>query len=122
MITRRGLITGIAAALAAPAIVKADSLMKLWVPPEPKIIIGTDISLNPSISVGTLIDVASNKMVGWWSLNESGLINLSWTDPQPSINRLSASNLSREVADHVIDYLGARPAITSQLQKRPEIG
>lgn len=32
MITRRSMLLGIGAALAAPAIVRADSLMKLWVP------------------------------------------------------------------------------------------
>jgi hypothetical protein len=30
---RRGFLLGLGAALAAPAIVKAESLMKLWVPP-----------------------------------------------------------------------------------------
>lgn len=33
MITRRSMLLGLGAALAAPAIVKADNLMKLWVPP-----------------------------------------------------------------------------------------
>lgn len=38
---RRGFLAGILAAGAAPAIVKAESLMKIIVPPEKKILIGT---------------------------------------------------------------------------------
>lgn len=37
---RRSLLLGIGAALAAPAIVRADSLMKLWVPPKRKLVTG----------------------------------------------------------------------------------
>ncbi len=36
---RRGFLGAILAAAAAPAIVKAESLMKIWVPPEPKILL-----------------------------------------------------------------------------------
>jgi hypothetical protein len=39
MTSRRGFLLGIGAALAAPAIVRADSLMKLWVPPKPKLVV-----------------------------------------------------------------------------------
>lgn len=35
MIARRSFLAGILAAGAAPAIVRASSVMKLWVPPEP---------------------------------------------------------------------------------------
>ena len=35
-IARRSFLAGILGAAAAPAIVKAESLMKLWVPPQPK--------------------------------------------------------------------------------------
>lgn len=34
MISRRGLLFGAGALLAAPAIVRAESLMKIWVPPK----------------------------------------------------------------------------------------
>ena len=34
MTTRRGFLTGILALGAAPAIVRAESLMRLWVPPQ----------------------------------------------------------------------------------------
>lgn len=34
---RRGFLGAILAGAAAPAVVKAESLMKIWVPPEPKI-------------------------------------------------------------------------------------
>lgn len=37
---RRSLLLGIGAALAAPAIVRADSLMKLWVPPKRELLAG----------------------------------------------------------------------------------
>ncbi len=36
--TRRAFLLGLGTALAAPAVVRADSLMKLWVPPAPKLI------------------------------------------------------------------------------------
>lgn len=39
---RRSLLIGLGAALAAPAIVRAGNLMKLWVPPAPKIIATLD--------------------------------------------------------------------------------
>lgn len=35
MTTRRSFLLGLTAAFAAPAVVRADSLMKLWVPPLP---------------------------------------------------------------------------------------
>lgn len=38
MANRRSFLIGIGAALAAPAIVRAESLMKLWVPPAPAVV------------------------------------------------------------------------------------
>ena len=35
---RRIFLKGLLAVVAAPAIVKADNLMKIWVPPEPRIV------------------------------------------------------------------------------------
>ncbi len=48
---RRGFLTSILAAGAAPAVVKADSLMKIIVPPERKILV-----VEPSNSLSELID------------------------------------------------------------------
>lgn len=42
MTTRRGFLTGILALGAAPAIVRAESLMRLWVPPQE--LFGYDLS------------------------------------------------------------------------------
>lgn len=42
MTSRRAFLLGLGAALAAPAVVRADSLMKLWVPPAPKLITSFD--------------------------------------------------------------------------------
>lgn len=42
MTSRRGFLLGLTTAFAAPAIVRAESLMKLWVPPAPKLIVLDD--------------------------------------------------------------------------------
>lgn len=39
MTTRRLFLAGAASLIAAPAIVHADNIMKLWVPPKPKVIL-----------------------------------------------------------------------------------
>lgn len=39
MIARRNMLMGIFAAASAPAVVRASSMMKIWVPPEPKLIL-----------------------------------------------------------------------------------
>lgn len=43
MVSRRGFLTGMLALGAAPAIVRAESLMRLWVPPQ-TLITGYDLS------------------------------------------------------------------------------
>jgi len=43
MVSRRGFLTGILALGAAPAIVRAESLMRIWVPPQ-EMVIGYDLS------------------------------------------------------------------------------
>jgi hypothetical protein len=53
MTSRRGFLLGLTTALAAPAVVRAESLMKLWVPPAPKLITAFDAAAAGSdISVG----------------------------------------------------------------------
>lgn len=44
MTTRRGFLGAILAAAAAPAIVRTESLMKIWVPPAPKILTWADFA------------------------------------------------------------------------------
>lgn len=46
IITRRGFLTSMLALGAAPAIVRAESLMRLWVPPQ-KLWIGYDLAALP---------------------------------------------------------------------------
>lgn len=43
-VTRRGFLTGMLALGAAPAIVRAESLMRLWVPPQRNVLVGYDLS------------------------------------------------------------------------------
>ncbi len=57
MLTRRGMLFGLGAALAAPAIVRADSLMKLYVP-KPYVI--------PQTAVG-YIDISQPISMTWAS-------------------------------------------------------
>ena len=48
MVSRRGFLTGMLALGAAPAIVRAASLMRLWVPPQE--LVGYDLSSGPDKS------------------------------------------------------------------------
>ena len=50
---RRDLLKGILVAGCFPAIVRAESLMKIWVPPEKKIITGDDVAWDPAGSADT---------------------------------------------------------------------
>lgn len=58
---RRAFLFGAGALLAAPAIVRASSLMKLWVPPAPKLIGHTWLYDN------------TGKIVGYWQDTPSGM-------------------------------------------------
>ena len=52
--TRRQFLKTAAAAVAAPAIVKAENIMPIWVPPEPKIIEPSVALFQPSAGVETI--------------------------------------------------------------------
>ena len=64
MTSRRAFLFGAAAALAAPAIVPASSLMKLWVPPVPALLPATtEFVTLPIAPVGTIFVVKSGLRV-----------------------------------------------------------
>lgn len=69
MIGRRGFLLGMGAALAAPSIVKAEGLMKLWVPTKPQLIQAFDLAVNVSDqTIGNLIQygqVIGRYVVTW---------------------------------------------------------
>jgi len=67
MTSRRGFLFGIGAALAAPAVVRADTLMKLWVP-KPAIIV-------PSNSMLTLSELT---MLEWEAMRRTLLVEGLW--------------------------------------------
>ncbi len=64
---RRSFLLGLGTALAAPAIVRADSLMKLWVPPAPKLVRA------PPLGRGYLFD-ATGIPVGWYQERNNSMI------------------------------------------------
>lgn len=68
---RRSLLLGLGTALAAPAIVRAESLMKLWVPPAPKLLLYVDP--NPVIGIFERFDALVNEAV----IQITGIRNLS---------------------------------------------
>lgn len=51
---RRGFLLGLGTALAAPAVVRAESLMKLWVPPAPKVLRADEPDWEGQLYVGFL--------------------------------------------------------------------
>lgn len=46
---RRGFLGTIAGVIAAPAVVRAENLMKLWVPRDPATWVGIDLASNPDV-------------------------------------------------------------------------
>lgn len=67
MVGRRGFLIGLGAAIAAPAIVRADSLMKLWVPPAPEIIV-------PRITMEqTMVNALGDFETGWFMRDGMGI-------------------------------------------------
>jgi len=67
---RRAFLTGLATALAAPAIVKAESLMKIYVPRR-RLVFGWDIAFGPD---QTLFDLGQlHKVGGVWEWREVSL-------------------------------------------------
>jgi hypothetical protein len=79
MTSRRSFLLGLGTALAAPAIVRAESLMKLWVPPAPKLIVATDQALADADYTGHLY-MTDGRVVGQWT-QKSGLISFDYTNP-----------------------------------------
>lgn len=62
MTNRRAFLFGAAATLAAPAVVRAESLMKLWVPPTPVWTMETWRFIAPSEAVKELVLFGSTLM------------------------------------------------------------
>lgn len=65
MASRRGFLFGIGAALAAPAIVRADTLMKLWVP-------------KPAIIVPSMLTLSELTMLEWEAMRRTLLVEDLW--------------------------------------------
>lgn len=78
MTNRRSFLLGLGTALAAPTIVRAESLMKLWVPPAPKLIAAVDLA-EATDYTGHLY-MADGRVVGQWT-QKSGLISFNYTNP-----------------------------------------
>jgi hypothetical protein len=101
---RRSLLLGIGAALSAPAIVKAESLMKLWVPPKAKL-----IDLNSiAASTGKLYD-KHGKIVGWWSQKLDKTVDFRWDDPNPTGHWTKGTGHSLDQALMAFAVMEARP-------------
>jgi hypothetical protein len=65
---RRGFIKTMLAAATAPAIVKADNIMRVWVPPEKKIITN-EIYISPdnSLTDGAWVNIGDyNSEIEWF--------------------------------------------------------
>lgn len=69
---RRGFLLGLGTALAAPAVVRASSLMKLWVPLAPELLY---IDPNPVIGIVERFDALINEAI----IQITGVQNLSVT-------------------------------------------
>jgi hypothetical protein len=76
--SRRGFLLGLGTALAAPAVVRAESLMKLWVPPAPKLIVGVDLAGKADYA-GHLF-MQDGTVVGWWT-QTAGKIAFNYHNP-----------------------------------------
>lgn len=85
---RRGFLGGLIGVVAAPAIVRAESLMKIWVPPVPKILTGERIALlqrqilMSAIPKEVLLDTASyGTGIAQALTTENGLIRFRRVNP-----------------------------------------
>lgn len=101
MTNRRAFLFGAGAALAAPALVPASSLMKLWVPPKPALVTVTVDLAKP------LFD-ATGLVVGWW-LQHDGGIDFRWDDPKPTGYYHHGTNHSFSTAYNVMKMLDVTP-------------
>ena len=77
---RRSLLLGLGTVLAAPAIVRADSLMKLWVPPKPKLIVP---DLVDEADLSGHLWTHDGKRVGWW-VQRNRKVEFRWDDDKPT--------------------------------------
>jgi hypothetical protein len=105
-LTRRAVIAGLTAALAAPAIVKAENLMRLYVPPKPKLL----------VSSGRLW-TKGGKVAGTWAQNADGTIDFRYRNPDlppnglpmNGIHHMSGQNNSFERAMRMLSICEVTP-------------
>lgn len=103
---RRSLILGLGAVLATPAIVRAENLMKLWVPPKPKLITSVDLSDEGDWS--GFLWTADGEKSGWWR-QKSGRFDFRWDDPEPTGYWSQGTNNSYESMVQLCNVHKVRP-------------
>lgn len=64
MVSRRGFLTGMLALGAAPAVVRVESLMKLWVPPQHIVSANRYITMTGSVGGNPIIGVDYGREAG----------------------------------------------------------
>ncbi len=75
MTTRRLFLRAGAAALAAPAIVRASSIMKIWTPPAPReILMGLDLASGPDLAYGGYVIYDDVHRISRFELFEVSLV------------------------------------------------
>lgn len=104
-LSRRTFLLGAATALAAPAVVRAESLMKLWVPPTPKLVTSLDVG-GPDYT-GHLY-TKEGTIVGWWK-QKNGRMDFRWDDPAPTGYWQSGQSHDYQTVSKVFDMLDVRP-------------
>lgn len=89
-VTRRSLLVGFGAALAAPAIVRAESLMKLYVPPKPKFVTVMDLSGPGADKAVMALYTYAGEPVGTWTYHDDGKISIQ-IDPKRHIHPIMST-------------------------------
>lgn len=84
MITRRSMLLGLTAALAAPAIVKAENLMKIWVSKPDRIILDDPWLVDPPEELWGYSNLLCPNGTFWvkvWMDKKTGIVRQTAIDP-----------------------------------------
>lgn len=107
MTNRRSFLLGLTTALAAPAVVRAESLMKIWVPPAPKLVVPDKALVDHA---GHLFDTSTGRVVGWWTQKAGRMtfnyVNPDQVAPENGVWNQSGSGLSFSKMIDVLDAIG----------------